>query len=554
MYIFHTVDTGSGRSEIHVSAQDRPVVENECTPNSELLVGGRELREPNASSAGRNIFLPGARPWSTDFSNAVSLGGLGLVKSKTCGNPNTMRTLFSKFRPRSGPFLLSTCLVAGVAGCSSDDGGTGSSTGAGNGAGTGVGAGNGDGDISLETGGTGSTASSGDGDGDGLGEDEVCAGITLETESVVREIPMEVERIREINGPVTMFIMLDNSKSMGQTSDGTHTTWEQAEIALTDFAQDPASEGINVGIQYFHPTPYDLDGDGDIDSDEEGDECDGLIHSKSEIEVGRLPAVAPALVQSLAGTEPQSNTPTVGALTGAVNFCREFHETHPDERCVVVFITDGQPNGCGLSLDCTPGFTPDEKDQCVDPQAETTLVPIASTGLAAGVSTFTVGMTGVSPDGFYLLDALAVAGGTDCTPDIPGSESCNISETGGAGLRETLNLIRDGITVTETITLIETVVGTSRVPCTWEVPEAPAGQTLDPNLVNVNLTNSAITDLGRVPDVSGCSAGVDGWYYDDPVAPSSIQLCPQTCTTVEQNPDIGVNVIFGCETKPAVVH
>src|SRR5690606_23255751 len=115
------------------------------------------------------------------------------------------------------------------------------------------------------------------------------------------------------------------------------------------------------------------------------------------------------------------------------------------------------------------------------------LTPIAAAGLSSGVTTFAVGMEGVTADGFQLLDAIAVAGGSDCTPAAPGGEACDVSMTGGAGLLEALNTIRDTVVVTETVveTTTETIVETVALPCQWAIPMAPSGETLDPNLVNV---------------------------------------------------------------------
>lgn len=395
----------------------------------------------------------------------------------------------------------------------------------------------------------------------------MCAGIELEAESVVVEIPREITIEKEIPEPVAIYVVLDNSRSMEQTSNGTHTTWEQAKIALTDFATDPASEYIDVGIQFFHPLPPPellaehqrklAEAQATLTPDQWDDyekefhyrvqECDGLAHAEPAV-LGRLPAVTDAFVGALNSTSPEGGTPTVGALMGGVNFCTNFQKQHPDEQCVVVFITDGQPNGCGLSLGCSPGFTPDHKGQCVDPDALGMLTPIVQTGARAGVKTYTVGMEGVSADGFDLLDALAVAGGTDCTPGTPGKGSCDTSETGGAGLLEKLNLIRDTVVVTEKRTFVETIVETSPVPCNWEIPPPPLGQVLDPRLVNVKLGRPGQqSNLPNVPAVTDCT-GIHGWYYDNPAAPNSIHVCPQTCAAVEADPAITANVVFGCAT------
>jgi hypothetical protein len=349
---------------------------------------------------------------------------------------------------------------------------------------------------------------------------DACVGVKLAPEALVS---------RE---PIAMYIMLDNSSSM-EEGDGS-SKWEQAQSALADFVREPLSAGIDVGIQYFHPESA---GGDNLDVDK----CDGVAHARSAVEVGRLPGAAEAIVESLNEPDFVSNTPTVGALKGSVDFCVEFQRQHPDERCVVVFVTDGLPNGCGLDLACEAGFEPDPEGHCVDPEAEGVLVPLVREAFGLGVITYAVGMQGVSPDGFQLLNTLAKEGGADCTPGAVGQEACDVSETGGAGLLDALNLISN------------TVVQSTVLPCSWSVPEAPDGQRLDPGLVNVELQiGGNAFPLGRVPTAAECGAS-GGWYYDVLGAPTAIHTCPQTCSMIEANAqNVLASVEFGCATEFAI--
>jgi hypothetical protein len=66
----------------------------------------------------------------------------------------------------------------------------------------------------------------------------------------------------------------------------------------------------------------------------------------------------------------------------------------------------------------------------------------------------------------------------------------------------------------------------------------------------VNLYYADAACNGRafyyVESVSGCTTE-GGWYYDDPVVPENIQLCPTSC---EQVSVPGSQMIFsvGCQT------
>ena len=53
--------------------------------------------------------------------------------------------------------------------------------------------------------------------------------------------------------------------------------------------------------------------------------------------------------------------------------------------------------------------------------------------------------------------------------------------------------------------------------------------------------------VAKVADEAACGAA-DGWFYDDPSAPSSVVACPATCERIEAASDIRVNLLFGCAT------
>jgi len=97
------------------------------------------------------------------------------------------------------------------------------------------------------------------------------------------------------------------------------------------------------------------------------------------------------------------------------------------------------------------------------------------------------------------------------------------------------------------------VIANGQLPCEFNIPEPPMGETLDPNRVNVVFTdgNGNETDILQVPNQASCGAANGGWYYDIPSAPTKVLLCPASCTVV-QGDDMGkVDVLFGCATQVA---
>lgn len=97
------------------------------------------------------------------------------------------------------------------------------------------------------------------------------------------------------------------------------------------------------------------------------------------------------------------------------------------------------------------------------------------------------------------------------------------------------------------------VVAAATLACEYEIPVAPEGLIFDPDEVNVEFSDGAggKLQIGRVEDPSECGAVMDGWYYDDPLAPTTILVCPQTCEHIQGFALATIGVIFGCATIPA---
>jgi hypothetical protein len=77
-------------------------------------------------------------------------------------------------------------------------------------------------------------------------------------------------------------------------------------------------------------------------------------------------------------------------------------------------------------------------------------------------------------------------------------------------------------------------------PCSWPVPVPPAGSVFQLDRTQLfYLPNAGGTrELPQAESLSRCSGVVGGWYFDDPTAPTTIQLCPCTCavmTSDDQN-------------------
>jgi hypothetical protein len=97
--------------------------------------------------------------------------------------------------------------------------------------------------------------------------------------------------------------------------------------------------------------------------------------------------------------------------------------------------------------------------------------------------------------------------------------------------------------------LAESVVAGSSLPCTFDIPAPPDGQSLDPGKVNFvyTPTGGSPQTIHNVGGAGSCGGG-QGWYYDNATAPTQIIACPATCSALEADATGNVNVEFGCST------
>ncbi len=88
--------------------------------------------------------------------------------------------------------------------------------------------------------------------------------------------------------------------------------------------------------------------------------------------------------------------------------------------------------------------------------------------------------------------------------------------------------------------------------CTYDIPMPPDGKVFDKDRVNVDYDDGfGLQTIGYVPSVADCPSVSNGWYYDDPILPTSISMCPQTCGRFAALDEASIEIRFGCMTTPA---
>ena len=97
------------------------------------------------------------------------------------------------------------------------------------------------------------------------------------------------------------------------------------------------------------------------------------------------------------------------------------------------------------------------------------------------------------------------------------------------------------------------VIESAPLPCAYPIPAPPNGGTLDAHKVNLEFLPPGATTPEVFPRADGeaqCAQN-RAWFYDDPNAPSAIQMCPTACTAIAGGGTVQIKL--GCKTVPLTV-
>jgi hypothetical protein len=341
-----------------------------------------------------------------------------------------------------------------------------------------------------------------------------CAGWTSEPESL----------------PALLQLVVDISLSMNESPDGMggpggpgggpgggESKWDITQAALIDaIAELP--DTMPVGL-FFYPNMANEASDdprplSECVNTDEGIEIDYLTDAHRE-----------RLNDALNGTEPNGWTPTHGAYRHALETFL-LPADLPGQKFMLL-ITDGAPT---LTLECVSaegggfgagGPTPVDSEPIVEEVAA---------AREAGVRTFLIGSPGSEP-GRQWMSLAAIQGATAAAGcRVSGEPYCHMDMTTApdfsAALRAGLAEITGAI-----------------VSCTYDLPEPPPGETIDPDLINLIVrTGGGEIQLVRPDDSGDCS---EGWQYIN----DQVVLCAETCSRVQNDPAGRLELLFGCGTE-----
>ena len=97
----------------------------------------------------------------------------------------------------------------------------------------------------------------------------------------------------------------------------------------------------------------------------------------------------------------------------------------------------------------------------------------------------------------------------------------------------------------------QSVITSAKLSCELAIPPPKSGK-LDPAKVNVAIQSGGNqVYLPGVANAAACGTNA-GWYYDDPVKPTTVTLCPASCDAAQASVGPGkpghIEVLFGCTT------
>lgn len=316
--------------------------------------------------------------------------------------------------------------------------------------------------------------------------------------------------------PLDMYFLVDSSGSMAEPTAAGANKWDLVTSALVNFLSDGQNGQIGVGIGYFPDavTPTCTSGQAgclcipfaNICFSNQGGSCVAADYAAPSVPLS-LPPAPSRLISDIQQRLFAGGTPTRPALEGTYQYLEGWAQQNPGRKVVAVLATDGEPTGC-----VGEGNTP----------ADAASLAAGALAGPSRIQTFVIGVGRALAN----LNQVAQAGGTrqayltDTSSDL------------GSEFAAALEAIR-----------------TSAGPCAFEIPGATEEGDVDPNLVNVRFTPSGSTEptvVAKTFEGAAANCGTSGgWHYDNPAAPTRIQLCESSCKAAF---NARLEVQFGCET------
>jgi hypothetical protein len=397
-----------------------------------------------------------------------------------------------------------------------------------------------------------------------------------------------------------LFIMLDRSSSMIDPTVSGDTKWEAITTALGNFAADPDTQDIGIGLQYFPRLKAEVPSECRQDSEcgangpcnitgscesallLDGSECfdntDCPFQEKC-VTVGRCQnnqeiICAPADPNFVCGVEQGVD---LGACVRWEGFCEKQDRcdtpAYEEPEIPILTGTDrgqlfidsissnspsgGTPTAPALqgAIDYARAWAEGHPDRLVAVVLATDGVP-SECSLANDVLLIdqVVGIARTAAEGSPALKTFVVGVfSPSAIEDINAPQNLNaIAEAGGTDSAYVINT--DSDVLLEFYNALDSIRSSAAPACDFKLASDTSGSLVNYDLVNLQFTNDSgdKTSLYNVKTKAGCAANDDqGWYYVTELGsetPSQISVCPGVCEDFKASKNGRIELKIGCKT------
>ncbi len=312
------------------------------------------------------------------------------------------------------------------------------------------------------------------------------------------------------NLPAVLQLVVDVSGSMDDPAPGGNrrTKWQVTRDALSE-AIDTLPASVSAGVLYYPNR--------DTGSSTTTRPVNSCVNVDEMVPIAILgndsSPQRDALQSSLDDANTDSYTPTHDAYHHALKQSLEPFQAQANK--FMLLITDGAPT---MSLGCIGGMMGGGMGMGVVDAPTQPIVDEIKAAFGTGIRTFLIGSPGSEESSEGNMDMrpwlsrAAQEGGTaKAGCQVDGPNFCHLDMTQEPDFGQALV---DGLA---------TVVGQIIDTCTFAVPPAPNGQTVDPNLTTLIIESSMGATLALQDDKGDCG---EGWRFN---ASGQVELCPATC-------------------------
>lgn len=340
------------------------------------------------------------------------------------------------------------------------------------------------------------------------------------------------------NLPAVLQLVVDVSASMNEEAPGSRQSkWEVTRDALRD-ALEALPGSAAVGVLYYPNLRQ-------VELATEPRPIDACVNVDAAIPIDLLgnqgSSQRRALDRSLDDADTNGYTPTHDAYKYAIENSLQPYQSQANK--FMLLITDGSPT---MALQCIGmnsggGGGGLGGGQVADAPTQP-IVDEISKASGAGIRTFVIGSPGSEESSSGM--------GGDKRPWL--SKAAEVGGTAAAGCKNEgpnfchLDMTQEQDFAQALVDGLASIVGQIIDQCTFTVPEAPMGQTLDPEKTTVVIQTSSGSKV-VLPDNQGdCS---EGWQLS---ATGQVELCAGSCNEIKGDPSARVQLFFGCSTSQVV--